>query len=215
MLWQKVFFSLLFCMIYACHTSDTSPESKQEADADITELSASVTGRDTFSITTTSFLTFYNEFFRALKEQDVQQLDRFIDTSCGLWFVYSEGALPQVVQVRSFSGFRAAGSQKTFFDYYRADQLDALCVIDSLPRISCDTPYPYSKRGCFTQPVNRFAGRGWELFCETPVQKSLLEFCTKDIAYTTLHTDFFELFFSYRSGSWRIIAINLTRPCQA
>ncbi|HRN41095.1 MAG TPA: hypothetical protein PK649_03360, partial [Vicingus sp.] len=140
-------------LAFTCNTTDENqPTDEQLAEETTDEVVVEEIKK--LSSEDADFLVFYQSFVSAVESKNAENVNVFIDEVFGVYFIESNGAMPNFKRVNDVAKFKSIRDEQFFSLNF--NQLKQQPVFEELPKIICDAT-PYDKQGCFAQKINPFA----------------------------------------------------------
>ena len=159
------------------------------------------------------YFSAYEEIHTALASGNLQAADKFTDKNLGLYIIYSNGAMPKVAHVYSFSQFKTDLNQE--IKDFKFIQEKKAAVEEELPKVVCDE-HPYDKQGVFGQQVNIYTQNPiWEYTDMNEKEKQAAQFTAEKITYTIINTADYVYCFGEIDGQIKLLFLDLRTPCTA
>lgn len=161
------------------------------------------------------FKWFYSLFVKGIASKNENNVfNKFIHPENGVYIIESNGALPQMSNVKDMDKFTSLQG-KSFFTLTRDELIDDP-LDEELPKVNCDSKDGYSKSGCFTQELNTFKDEKIWQYChlEAADEKRVTGMAA-GITRTVINTKNYRFYFSLIEGSWYISFIDMRKPCSA
>ncbi|HRP60662.1 MAG TPA: hypothetical protein PK833_10330, partial [Vicingus sp.] len=159
------------------------------------------------------FLVFYQSFVSAVESKNAENVNVFIDEVFGVYFIESNGAMPNFKRVNDVAKFKSIRDEQFFSLNF--NQLKQQPVFEELPKIICDAT-PYDKQGCFAQKINPFANDEFWYYTDlNEKEKQAISVFAEKIDFTVVNTTVGKFYFTKNGDSWKIGFIDLRVPCEA
>ena len=199
-------------LAFTCNTSDENqPTDEQLAEETTTQVVVEETKN--LSSQDAEFLAFYQLFVSAVGSKNAANVNAFIDEVFGVYFIESNGAIPNFKRVNDVAKFKSVRDE-LFFSLNFKD-LNQTPVFEELPKIICDTT-PYDKQGCYAQKINPFANdEFWYYTDVNEKEKQAISVFAEKIDFTVINTTVGKFYFTKNGDSWKIGFIDLRIPCEA
>lgn len=202
----------LVLLSFTCNTTDENqPTDEQLADQTTTQVVVEETKK--LSSKDAEFLTFYQSFVAAVESKNAANVNAFIDEVFGVYFIESNGAMPNFKRVNDVAKFKSVRDE-LFFSLNFKD-LNQTPVFEELPKIICDAT-PYDKEGCFAQKINPFANDEFWYYTDlNEKEKQAISVFAEKIDFTVVNTSTGKFYFTKNGEAWKIGFIDLRVPCEA
>jgi hypothetical protein len=202
----------LVLLSFTCNTTDENqPTDEQLADETTTQVVVEETKK--LSSEDTEFLAFYQSFVSAVESKNATNVNAFIDDVFGVYFIESNGAMPNFKRVNDVAKFKSVRDE-LFFSLNFKD-LKQTPVFEELPKIICDAT-PYDKQGCFAQKINPFANDEFWYYTDlNEKEKQAISVFAEKIDFTVVNTSTGKFYFTKNGEAWKIGFIDLRVPCEA
>jgi hypothetical protein len=160
------------------------------------------------------FNWFYSAFAQAAITGNDTLFDVNIHPEYGLWIIYSNGAMPQLMHVKHILEYKnAAGKSLLPFD---RNVMINVPKEEALPVVDCNNKNYWSKSGCFTSMENKFAEQKIWKYASLPADKDKeIEELASTITRTVINTANYSFYFSLIKGTWYLTFMDVRRPCEA
>lgn len=199
-------------LAFTCNTTDENqPTDEQLA----TETVEQVTTEEPQQLTDeqSAFLAFYQSFVKAIESKKTSNVNAFIDETFGIYFIESNGAMPNFKRVNDVAKFKSIRDEQFFSLNF--NELKQPLVFDDLPKIICDAT-PYDKQGCFAQKINPFANDEFWYYTDlNEKEKQAISVFAEKIDFTVVNTTLGKFYFTKNGDSWKIGFVDLRIPCEA
>ncbi len=160
------------------------------------------------------FNWFYSAFVHAATTGNDSLFDVVIHPEHGLWIVHSNGAMPNLTNVKHIGEFKTAAGKKLL--PLDKDDMTKEPKEEELPVVNCDSAGFYSKRGCFTSMQNTFKDEKiWQYAGLPPGQDKEVAQLAGTITRTVVNTENYRYYFSLIEGSWYLTFLDTRKPCSA
>jgi hypothetical protein len=202
----------LVLLSFTCNTTDENqPTDEQLADETTTQVVVEETKK--LSSEDTEFLAFYQSFVSAVESKNAANVNAFIDDVFGVYFIESNGAMPNFKRVNDVAKFKSVRDE-LFFSLNFKD-LNQTPVFEELPKIICDAT-PYDKQGCYAQKINPFANDEFWYYTDlNEKEKQAISVFAEKIDFTVVNTSTGKFYFTKNGEAWKIGFIDLRVPCEA
>lgn len=202
----------LVLLSFTCNTTDENqPTDEQLAEETTTQVVVEETKK--LSSEDAEFLAFYQSFVSAVESKNAANVNAFIDEVFGVYFIESNGAMPNFKRVNDVAKFKSVRDELFFSMNFK--DLDQTPVFEELPKIICDAT-PYDKQGCFAQKINPFANdEFWYYTNLNEKEKQAISVFAEKIDFTIVNTSTGKFYFTKNSDAWKIGFIDLRIPCEA
>lgn len=202
----------LVLLSFTCNTTDENqPTDEQLADETTTQVVVEETKK--LSSEDTEFLAFYQSFVSAVESKNAANVNAFIDEVFGVYFIESNGAMPNFKRVNDVAKFKSVRDE-LFFSLNFKD-LNQTPVFEELPKIICDAT-PYDKEGCYAQKINPFANDEFWYYTDlNEKEKQAISVFAEKIDFTVVNTSTGNFYFTKNGEAWKIGFIDLRVPCEA
>ncbi|GAB2545549.1 hypothetical protein [Rufibacter soli] len=165
------------------------------------------------------FEKFFKRFEKIIKEQDRVAFNQLIDPELGLYLIDTPGAMPQFTRVTDIATFkRADQQQRPFFTISETFKDCRLKEVKTLPKVTCEgDAEPYSDHGCFVADATAFRkNEAYKYASLSPEEEKTVGQTQLLVQKTVLHTaSGFKFHFGQIKGQWKVLFIDLMRPCSA
>lgn len=210
---KHLFFALLFAFLVSCGNNQPAPS----GDNNPASASAKDSMKDALAdldppSDKKQFEWTYSLFCKGMSTDSIFQ--KFIDPANGVYMIESDGAMPQMTNVKDINTFKTL--QGKAFCTIPLD--DMICELkeEELPKPDCDSKTFYNKTGCFTREENIFKEEKIWQYCHlTPDEEKKVSRMAAGITRVVVNTKNYRYYFSLVNGSWFISFVDLRRPCQA
>jgi hypothetical protein len=198
--------------MFTCNdTDENQPTDEQLAEETTTQVVVEETKK--LSSEDAEFLAFYQSFMSAIESKNAANVNAFIDEVFGVYFIESNGAMPNFKRVNDMAKFKSVRDE-LFFSLNFKD-LDQPPVFEELPKIICDAT-PYDKQGCYAQKINPFANDEFWYYTDlNEKEKQAISVFAEKIDFTIVNTSIGKFYFTKNGNSWKIGFIDLRLPCEA
>lgn len=161
------------------------------------------------------FKWFYSLFVKGITTKNENNVfNKFIHPENGVYVIESNGAMPQMTNVKDMDKFTTLQG-KSFFTLTRDEMIEDPAD-EELPVVNCDSKDFYSKSGCFTQEQNTFKDEKIWKYCHLEVSdEKKVSAMAAGITRTVINTKNYRFYFSLIEGSWYISFIDMRKPCSA
>ncbi len=202
----------LVLLSFTCNTTDENqPTDEQLAEEATTQVVVEETKK--LSSEDAEFLAFYRSFVAAVESKNAANVNAFIDEVFGVYFIESNGAMPNFKRVNDVAKFKSVRDE-LFFSLNFKD-LNQTPVCEELPKIICDAT-PYDKEGCFAQKINPFANDEFWYYTDlNEKEKQAISVFAEKIDFTVVNTSTGKFYFTKNGEAWKIGFIDLRVPCEA
>jgi hypothetical protein len=202
----------LVLLSFTCNTTDENqPTDEQLAD----ETTAQVVVEETKKLSSedAEFLAFYQSFVAAVESKNAANVNAFIDNIFGVYFIESNGAMPNFKRVNDVAKFKSVRDELFFSLNFK--NLNQTPIFEELPKIICDAT-PYDKQGCYAQKINPFANDEFWYYTDlNEKEKQAISVFAEKIDFTIVNTSTGKFYFTKNSDTWKIGFIDLRIPCEA
>jgi hypothetical protein len=156
----------------------------------------------------------YSSFVAAVT-YNVKSTDVFIDKEEGLWVITSNGAMPQMVHVKTVAGILNYKNDSLI----PIDRNAMVCDLKSeeIPEPDCDKKTFWSKDGCFTTEHNAFKeSKIWDYAGLNDNDAKDAEELASKIDRVVVNTSLnMRMYFMLKNGGWYLVFLDLRTPCSA
>jgi hypothetical protein len=199
-------------LAFTCNTTDENqPTDEQLAEETTTQVVVEETKK--LSSEDAEFLAFYQSFVAAVESKNAANVNAFVDDVFGVYFIESNGAMPNFKRVNDVAKFKSVRDE-LFFSLNFKD-LNQTPVFEELPKIICDAT-PYNKQGCFAQKTNPFANdEFWFVTDLNEKEKQAISVFAEKIDFTVANTSTGKFYFTKNGNAWKIGFVDLRIPCEA
>lgn len=199
-------------LAFTCNTTDENqPTDEQLAEETTDEVVVEEVKK--LSSEDADFLAFYQSFISAIENKNAANVNAFIDDIFGVYFIESNGAMPNFKRVNDVAKFKSIRDEQFFSLNF--NQLNQQPVFEELPKIICDAT-PYDKQGCFAQKINPFANDEFWYYTDlNEKEKQAISVFAEKIDFTVVNTVVGKFYFTKNGDSWKIGFIDLRVPCEA
>lgn len=199
-------------LAFTCNTTDENqPTDEQLAEETTDEVVVEEIKK--LSSEDADFLVFYQSFVSAVESKNAENVNVFIDEVFGVYFIESNGAMPNFKRVNDVAKFKSIRDEQFFSLNF--NQLNQQPVFEELPKIICDAT-PYDKQGCFAQKINPFANDEFWYYTDlNEKEKQAISVFAEKIDFTIVNTTIGKFYFTKKGDSWKIGFIDLRVPCEA
>lgn len=199
-------------LAFTCNTTDENqPTDEQLAEETTDEVVVEEIKK--LSSEDADFLAFYQSFVSAVESKNAENVNVFIDEVFGVYFIESNGAMPNFKRVNDVAKFKSIRDEQFFSLNF--NQLNQQPVFEELPKIICDAT-PYDKQGCFAQKINPFANDEFWYYTDlNEKEKQAISVFAEKIDFTIVNTTIGKFYFTKKGDSWKIGFIDLRVPCEA
>ncbi|MBV6484471.1 MAG: hypothetical protein KFKLKKLM_00977 [Flavobacteriales bacterium] len=199
-------------LAFTCNTTDENqPTDEQLAEETTDEVVVEEIKK--LSSEDADFLAFYQSFVSAVESKSAENVNVFIDEVFGVYFIESNGAMPNFKRVNDVAKFKSIRDEQFFSLNF--NQLNQQPVFEELPKIICDAT-PYDKQGCFAQKINPFANDEFWYYTDlNEKEKQAISVFAEKIDFTIVNTTIGKFYFTKKGDSWKIGFIDLRVPCEA
>ncbi|MGL4596057.1 MAG: hypothetical protein ACRCYO_00930 [Bacteroidia bacterium] len=211
---QRLFSALVFSAFFfvACSSEPAEKIASDSTIADTSLAKKSIIEDLKPSTDIKQFNWMYSAFVGAASGEKDELFNAFIHPTHGLWIIHSDGAMPQMKNIKKIEELK---KEKSFYPIKRDDMI---CTPsdEPLPEINCDAKKFWSKLGCFTQLSNAFKTQKiWEYAGLTDAQSKAAVASAETISRTLINTENYRFYFSLIDGSWYLTFIDVRKPCNA
>lgn len=202
----------LVLLSFTCNTTDENqPTDEQLAEETTTQVAVEQTKK--LSSEDAEFLAFYQSFVSAVESKNAANVNAFIDEVFGVYFIESNGAMPNFKRVNDVAKFKSVRDE-LFFSLNFKD-LNQTPFFEELPKIICDAT-PYDKQGCYAQKINPFANDEFWYYTDlNEKEKQAISVFAEKIDFTIVNTSTGKFYFTKNGDTWKIGFIDLRIPCEA
>lgn len=199
-------------LAFTCNTTDENqPTDEQLAEETTDEVVVEEIKK--LSSEDADFLAFYQSFVSAVESKNAENVNVFIDEVFGVYFIESNGAMPNFKRVNDVAKFKSIRDEQFFSLNF--NQLNQQPVFEELPKIICDAT-PYDKQGCFAQKINPFANDEFWYYTDlNEKEKQAISVFAEKIDFTVVNTSVGKFYFTKNNNTWKIGFIDLRVPCEA
>lgn len=202
----------LVLLSFTCNTTDENQPTEEQLATETTEQ-VGIEETKKLSSEDAEFLAFYQSFATAIESKNAANVNAFIDDVFGVYFIESNGAMPNFKRVNDVAKFKSVRDE-LFFSLNFKD-LNQTPVFEELPKIICDAT-PYDKQGCFAQKINPFANDEFWYYTDlNEKEKQAISVFAEKIDFTVVNTSTGKFYFTKNGDSWKIGFIDLRVPCEA
>lgn len=207
----KLIITGLVLLSFTCNTTDENQPTDEQLASETIASAAKETKK--LSSEEAEFLAFYQSFVAAVESKNAANVNAFIDEVFGVYFIESNGAMPNFKRVNDVAKFKSVRDE-LFFSLNFKD-LNQAPLFEELPKIICDAT-PYNKQGCFAQKINPFANdEFWFVTDLNEKEKQAISAFAEKIEYTVKNTNNFSFYFTKSGNTWKIAFVDLRVPCEA
>jgi hypothetical protein len=153
--------------------------------------------------------------FVASAVTDAPRFNIFINKDHGLWIINSNGALPQMINVKDISGVKNSKGDSLV----PMDQVKMVCTpkVAGWPEIKCDMPSGWSMTGCYTTEQNKLKESKIREYAglNDADNKKVTELAagiTRAVVNTEMNMVFY---FTEINGTWYLTFLDIRKPCEA
>jgi hypothetical protein len=210
---QLAFVLLATTLLSACGSNENDSQAKDTLsgrDSVKKEITESLPPDEDFK----QFEWIYSSFVAAAT-YNVKSTDVFIDKEEGLWVITSNGAMPQMVHVKSVSGILNYKNDTLI----PIDRNSMVCELKSeeIPEPDCDEKTFWNKNGCFTSEHNAFKeSKIWEYAGLSDNDAKDAEELASKIDRVVVNTALnMRMYFMLKNGGWYLVFLDLRIPCSA
>ena len=145
-------------------------------------------------------------FISVCKTITSKNINSFIHPERGLWIISSQGALPEMKNVKNTEGNFPA-------DFSNVKD----GTNKGLPEVDCDAITLWTKEGCFAQNADLFSDTQiWEYSNLSSEEKNKVLAATENIQWSAVNTVLnARYYFAWMDGRWFLVVADLRQPCQA
>lgn len=209
---KKIVFTGTVLLLFSCNTTEVNQPNDEQLLGEITQQ-ATIEKPQQLSSEDAAFLTFYQSFTTAVESKNAAKVNAFVDEVFGVYFIESNGAMPNFKRVNDVAKFKSV-REELFFSLNFKD-LQQTLVFEELPKIICDAT-PYDKQGCFAKKINPFANdEFWYVTDLNEKEKQAISVFAEKIDFTVVNTSTGKFYFTKNGDSWKIGFIDLRIPCEA
>lgn len=208
----KLLLSSFVLLMFTCNDTDENQPTDEQLAA---ETTAQVVVEETKKLSSedAKFLAFYQSFVSAVESKKAANVNAFIDDVFGVYFIESNGAMPNFKRVNDVAKFKSVRDELFFKLNFK--NLNQTPVFEELPKIICDAT-PYDKQGCFAQKINPFANDEFWYYTDlNEKEKQAISVFAEKIDFTIVNTSTGKFYFTKNGDSWKIGFIDLRVPCEA
>lgn len=210
---QIAFAFLAITLLSACGSDENgaqSTDSMSAKDSVKKELTESLPPDEDFK----QFEWIYSSFVAAVT-YNVKSTDVFIDKEEGLWVITTNGAMPQMVHVKTVAGLLNYKNDSLI----PIDRNSMVCALENgeIPEPDCDRPSFWAKDGCFTTEHNTFKeSKIWEYAALSDADAKDAEELASKIGRVVINTSQnMRMYFMLKNGGWYLVFLDLRMPCAA
>jgi hypothetical protein len=153
--------------------------------------------------------------FVASAVTDAPRFNIFINKDHGLWIINSNGALPQMINVKDISGVKNSKGDSLV----PMDQVKMVCTpkVAGWPEIKCDMPSGWSMTGCYTTEQNKLKeSKIWEYAGLNDANNKKVTELAAGITRAVVNTEMNMVFyFTEINGTWYLTFLDIRKPCEA
>ncbi len=153
--------------------------------------------------------------FVASAVTDAPRFNIFINKDHGLWIINSNGALPQMINVKDISGVKNSKGDSLV----PMDQVKMVCTpkVAGWPEIKCDMPSGWSMTGCYTTEQNKLKeSKIWEYAGLNDADNKKVTELAAGITRAVVNTEMNMVFyFTEINGTWYLTFLDIRKPCEA
>ncbi len=204
---------LAITLLAACGPDTTDSESKDTMSAKDSvkqEITESLPPDEDFK----QFEWIYSSFVAAAT-YNVKSTDVFIDKEEGLWVITSNGAMPEMVHVKTVAGILNYKNDSLI----PIDRNSMVCELKNgeIPEPDCDKKSFWAKDGCFTTEHNTFKEtKIWEHAALSDADAKDAEELASQIGRVVINTSLnMRMYFMLKNGGWYLVFLDLRVPCSA
>lgn len=209
---KKIVFTGTVLLLFSCNTTEVNQPNDEQLLGEITQQAA-IEKPQQLSSEDAAFLTFYQSFTRAVESKNAAKVNAFVDEVFGVYFIESNGAMPNFKRVNDVAKFKSVREDLFFSLNFKA--LQQTLVFEELPKIICDAT-PYDKQGCFAKKINPFVNdEFWYVTDLNEKEKQAISVFAEKIDFTVVNTSTGKFYFTKNGDSWKIGFIDLRIPCEA
>lgn len=208
----KLLLSSFVLLMFTCNDTDENQPTDEQLAA---ETTAQVVVEETKKLSSedAEFLAFYQSFMSAIESKNAANVNAFIDEVFGVYFIESNGVMPNFKRVNDVAKFKSVRDELFFKLNFK--NLNQTPVFEELPKIICDAT-PYDKQGCFAQKINPFANDEFWYYTDlNEKEKQAISVFAEKIDFTIVNTSIGKFYFTKNGNSWKIGFIDLRLPCEA
>lgn len=205
---------LIVISLYACGGSDSGNGNNQDTLSAKDSLKKQLAEDLPPSSDPAQFEWIYSTFV-ASAVTDAQRFNVFINKEHGLWIISSNGATPQMVNVKDIAGMKNSKGDSLV----PMDRVKMVCTPKSSgwPEKNCDMPSGWSMTGCYTTEQNKLReSKIWEYAgLNDSDNKKVTELAagiTRAVVNTEMNMTFY---FTEIDGTWYLTFLDMRRPCEA
>lgn len=208
----KLLISGTVLLLFTCNTTDENQPSDEQLLGETTQVVA-VEKPPVVSDEEKDFLVFYQSFTAAIESKKAVNVNAFIDETFGVYFIESNGAMPNFTRQYVVTKFKSIRGESFFELAFK--EINQQPVFEELPKIICDAT-PYDKQGCFVKKINPFVNdEFWYVTDLNEKEKQAISALAEKIEYSVIHTKNGKFYFAKINGKWKIAMIDLRVPCEA
>jgi hypothetical protein len=204
---------LALTLLSACGSDENDSQAQDSLSAKDSvkqEISQSLPPTEDFK----QFEWIYSAFV-ASATYNVKSSDVYIDKEDGLWVITSNGALPEMVHVKTFAGILNYKNDSLI----PIDRNSMVCALENaeIPVPDCDKKTFWSKDGCFTTEHNTFKeSKIWEYAALSDDDAKAAEELASKIGRVVVNTSLnMRMYFMLKNGGWYLVFLDLRIPCNA
>ena len=211
---RTTFILLIAVSFYACSGNDSGNGNNQDTLSAKDSLKKQLSEDLPPSTDPAQFEWIYSTFV-ASAVTDAPRFNVFINKDHGLWIINSNGALPQMVNVKDISGIKTSKGGSLV----PMDKVKMVCTPKSSgwPEKNCDMPSGWSITGCYTTEQNKLReSKIWEYAglndSDNKKVTELASGITRAVVNTEMNMTFY---FTEIDGTWYLTFLDLRKPCEA
>lgn len=153
--------------------------------------------------------------FAAASTYSTKDFNIFIHPEHGLWIIRTNGALPQMMNVKNSAVVKGVDGDSLI--PFNREKMIATPVADALPEIDCDSKTFWSKNGCFTSETNTFKeDKIWQFAGLNDNDAKKVEELSDQITRVVINTEMnMRFYFADINGTWYLLFLDMRVPCGA
>jgi hypothetical protein len=214
---MKFYLSLLFAtslVFTSCGDGIDDDANKSDSISSKDSLKQKITEDLPPSTDIKQFEWIYSSFVAA-STYSVRDFNIFISPEHGLWIIRSNGALPEMINVKSVVSVKNAKGDSLV----PMDREKMICTpsAESLPVEDCTMPSRWSKSGCYTSETNIFKEQKiWQYAGLNDGDSKKVEELSRLISRVVINTEMnTRFYFGEIKGTWYLLFIDIRVPCEA
>ena len=153
--------------------------------------------------------------FAASAISDAPRFNVFIHKDHGLWIIRSNGAMPEMINVKSILGVMTSNGDSLV--PMNREKMASTPSEDPMPIVDCDSKTHWSQDGCFTSETNTFLkDKIWDYAGLNESDEKKVQELGSGITRVVINTEMnMRFYFSEINGTWYLTFLDMRVPCEA